>query len=68
MLEIWTETEPRSFPAVAGTGAAAAGAPAAIEVATLRTAREWVPGTGTTGASSCEAAQVGRAAGGTEAG
>ena len=65
MLEIWTGAKPRSVPAVAGAGAAAAGAaaaPAAIKVASLRTAREWVPGTGTTGASSREAAQVGRAA------
>jgi hypothetical protein len=55
---------PRAVPAVAG----AAAAPAAFEVASLRTAQEGVPGTGTTGASSREAAQVGRAAGGPEAG
>jgi hypothetical protein len=55
---------PCSVPAAAG----AAAATAAFEVASLRTARERVPGTGTTGASSREAAQVGRAAGGLEAG
>ncbi len=45
-LGVWTETETRSFPAVAAAGAAAAiaaAAPAAIEVASLRTVRERVP-------------------------
>jgi hypothetical protein len=61
--EIWTKAEVRSVPAVAG----AAAAPAAFEVPSLRTAREGVPGTGTSGASSREAAQVGLAAGCPEA-
>jgi hypothetical protein len=68
MEEIRTMAEVRSVPAVAGAAAArAAAAPAAFEVSSLRTAREGVPGTGTAGASSREAAQVGRAAGCPEA-
>jgi hypothetical protein len=68
MREIWTVAEVRSLPAVSGAAAAkAAAAAAAFEVPSLRTVREGVPGTGTTGASSRVAAQVGRAAGCSEA-
>ena len=43
----------RSLPAVPAAAASrAAAAPAALEVPSLRAAREWVPGTGASGTSS----------------